>query len=703
MKKLIFTVCLLSQFSCAKSQEAEHEKLTHKHTNALINESSPYLLQHAHNPVDWHPWGEEALSKAKSEKKLLLISIGYAACHWCHVMEHESFEDATVAKFMNDNFVAIKVDREERPDIDQVYMNAVQLINGRGGWPLNCIALPDGRPLYGGTYFPKEKWMDMLKSVLDFTENNPEQAEEQAQALTAGVQTPVFSSISKTSNIYTVEDLDQVFENWKGSIDYKEGGGKRAPKFPLPIGYQYLLNYNQLSNSPEALEAVNITLKKMAHGGIYDQVGGGFARYSTDAVWKVPHFEKMLYDNSQLVSLYAKAFQQTKNPLYKKVVKETLEFIGRELTDESGGFYSSLDADSEGEEGKFYVWTKVEFDEVVGKNVSLLAEYFEVTANGNWEHGNNILLKTEKPKELAFKNDISIEQLDELVNVSKIKLLNARAKRIRPGLDDKILTGWNALMLNGYTDAYKVFEEEAFLKIAKGNARFILAQMKREDGGLNRNFKEGKSRINAFLDDYAFTISAFINLYQATFEEEWLKEAADLLDYVNLHFSDKNSGMYFYTSDIDPALVARKMELADNVIPSSNSEMAKNLYVLGQYLYKDDYIERAKQMLNNVKEDAVKNGPYYANWNILYSYLVEEPYEVAILGEEAETLRKEFDKHYLPNVFLSGGVKEGSLKLLENKQVKNKTLIYVCQNKVCQYPVKTVAEAFKLMKRTTIE
>ncbi|MFT5883597.1 MAG: hypothetical protein ACI9IP_000036 [Arcticibacterium sp.] len=698
MKRILFTVCLLSLFSCAKSQETEHDKATYKYTNALIKESSPYLLQHAHNPVDWHPWGDAALSKAKSENKLLLISIGYAACHWCHVMEHESFEDSTVSKFMNDNFVAIKVDREERPDIDQVYMNAVQLITGRGGWPLNCIALPDGRPLYGGTYFPKEQWMDMLKSVLDFTKNNPEKTEEQAQALTAGVQTPAFEVIENEQNKYTAEDLAQVFKNWKGSIDYKEGGGRRAPKFPLPIGYQYLLNYNHLSNAPDALEAVNITLKKMAHGGIYDQVGGGFARYSTDAIWKVPHFEKMLYDNSQLVSLYSMAFQETKNPLYKEVVTETLDFIERELIDESGGFYSSLDADSEGEEGKFYVWTKAEFDEVLGESADLMAEYFEVTLKGNWEHGNNILLKTEKPESLALKNKISLTQLDKLVNETKLKLLNARAKRIRPGLDDKILTGWNALMLHGYTDAYRVFGEERFLNKAKENAEFILAEMKRKDGGLNRNFKEGKSSINGFLDDYAFTISAFINLYQATFEEKWLMEAADLLEYVNLHFSDNNSGMYFYTSDLDPALVARKMEIADNVIPSSNSQMAKNLYVLGQYLFKEDYIERARQMLNNVKEEAIKNGPYYANWNSLYAYLVQEPYEVAIVGQEAESLRKQFDKHYLPNVFLSGGVKEGDLKLLENKRVKNKTLIYVCQNKVCQYPVTTVEEAMGLMK-----
>ncbi len=699
MKSLLAAFIILFLSSCAQSQEHKSESMeTHQFTNALINETSPYLLQHAHNPVHWYPWGDEALAKAKAENKLLLVSIGYAACHWCHVMEHESFEDSTVAKFMNENFVAIKVDREERPDIDQVYMNAAQLITGRGGWPLNCIALPDGRPLYGGTYFQKEQWLDMLSQVLNFAKNNPDKTEEQAQALTSGIQTPEFDINVNHTTDYSVKDLDQIFQNWKGSIDYKEGGANRAPKFPLPIGYQYLLNYNHLSNSPEALRTVNVTLKKMAHGGIYDQIGGGFARYSTDDEWKVPHFEKMLYDNSQLVSLYATAYQQSKKPLYKEVVIETLNFIERELTPVSGGFYSSLDADSEGEEGKFYVWTKGEFDKVLGKDSELLAAYFEVTEKGNWEHGNNILLRTEQPEKLAAKYQIPIEELNKKVSQAKVSLLAARANKIRPGLDDKILTSWNALMLNGYVDAYRVLGKDAYLEKALKNAKFILTSMKRKDGGLNRNFKNGKSSINAFLDDYAFTISAFVNLYQATLNEKWLNEATDLMRYANKHFSDEKTDMYFYTSNLDAALIARKMEIADNVIPSSNSEMAKNLYVLGQYLYKDSYIQRAKNMLSNVAKDALANGPYYANWNILRTYLSKEPYEVAIVGKDSEKLRIEMDSYYLPNVFLSGGKSEGSLELLKDKWVKGKTTIYVCQNKVCQFPVNTVSEALKLIK-----
>ncbi|AWW00113.1 thioredoxin domain-containing protein [Arcticibacterium luteifluviistationis] len=695
MKRVLVTICLLSLFSCAKSQESNSPNM---HTNALINETSPYLLQHAHNPVNWYPWGEEALDKAKKENKLILVSIGYAACHWCHVMEHESFEDSTVAKFMNDNFVAIKVDREERPDIDQVYMNAVQLITGRGGWPLNCIALPDGRPLYGGTYFQKEQWLEMLSGVLNFSKENPEKTEEQANALTEGIQRAEFEISSQKPDVFNIKDLDTIFKTWKGSIDYKEGGGNRAPKFPLPIGYQYLLQYDYLSNSPDALKAVDLTLFKMAHGGIYDQIGGGFARYSTDDEWKVPHFEKMLYDNSQLVSLYASAYQQSKNPLYKEVVIETLDFIERELTHESGGFYSSLDADSEGEEGKFYVWTKTEFDKILSDDAKLLAEYFEVTEKGNWEHGNNILLKTEHPEKLAATFQISMDALNKKVSKAKVDLLAARSKRIRPGLDDKILTSWNALMLKGYVDAYRVTDTKAYLQKALKNADFLLTSMKRKDGGLNRNFKNGKSSINAFLDDYAFSISAFVSLYQVTFDEKWLKEAADLMLYANKHFSDEETGMYFYTSDLDAALVARKMEIADNVIPSSNSEMAKNLYTLGQYLYDDAYIQRAKNMLGNIDTDALKNGPYYANWNILRTYFSKEPYEVAIVGKDSEEFRKEMDAHYLPNVFISGGKNEGNLELLKDKLVKGKTTIYVCQNKVCQYPVNTVKEALELIK-----
>jgi len=683
--------------SCGQSQHKniDMNSTEHKFTNQLINESSPYLLQHAHNPVDWYPWGEKALEKAKKENKLIIISIGYAACHWCHVMEHESFEDEEVANFMNKHFVSIKVDREERPDIDQVYMNAVQLITGRGGWPLNCIALPDGRPIYGGTYFPKEQWLDMLNQVLNFVKQNPEKIEKQAQSLTQGVQASELINMNTEKSKFSKDDLNTIFINWNRTIDYKNGGSKGAPKFPLPVGYQFLLQYNYLTKNDDALIAVTTTLDKMANGGIYDQVGGGFARYSVDELWKVPHFEKMLYDNAQLVSLYSSAYQKTKNPNYKNIVRETLAFIERELTSNEGGFYSSLDADSEGEEGKFYVWTKNKIIETLSSKSDLIIDYYNITEDGNWEDGKNILLRISNKKSILDKYQITEKELLKQIFEAKYILLNEREKRIRPSLDDKILTSWNAIMLKAYVDAYRVFDDEKYLVTALKNADFIKSKIKTKDNRLHRNYKGGKASINGFLDDYAFTIAAFVSLYQATFDEKWLIEARDLLDYTLVHFYNKTSGMFYYTSDIDPALIARKMELMDNVIPASNSEMAKNLFILGKYFYNDEYILKSEKMLSNVKENALKSGAYFANWDVLMAWFASDPYEIAIVGKDFKAKRKELDQHYLPNVFLFGGKNEGSLSLLKNKNIKGQTTIYVCKNKTCKLPAIEIEEALK--------
>ena len=401
-------ICLLTLSSCGQIENNKNNMASkdHKYTNQLINESSPYLLQHAHNPVNWYPWGKKALEKAKNENKLIIVSIGYAACHWCHVMEHESFEDEEVAQYMNEHFVCIKVDREERPDIDQVYMNAVQLLVGNGGWPLNCITLPDARPIYGGTYFPKKQWIHMLKQLQEFVKENPDKAEEQASAITKGVRSSEIIQLNNEKKKYSKNDLITIFNNWKGNIDFINGGHNGAPKFPLPVGYEFLLHYHYLSKNEDALKAVTTTLDKIADGGIYDQIGGGFARYSTDAIWKVPHFEKMLYDNAQLVSLYSHAYQFTKNKKYKIIISETLDFIKREMTSKEGGFYSSLDADSEGEEGKFYVWTKKEIEKVLGENAPIILDFYNVTNAGNWENS-NILYRTISEKEIAKKHNLS--------------------------------------------------------------------------------------------------------------------------------------------------------------------------------------------------------------------------------------------------------------------------------------------------------
>lgn len=670
-----------------------------KFTNSLINESSTYLLQHAHNPVNWHPWGDEALNKAKNENKLMIVSIGYAACHWCHVMEKECFEDEITAAFMNEHFICIKVDREERPDIDQVYMNVIQLLTGSGGWPLNCITLPDGRPIYGGTYFPKNQWIDLLSKVFNFVETNPQKAEEQASQITKGIQTDnIFQDNSPTAQ-FEMHDLNTIFENWKSDIDFKYGGSKNAPKFPLPIGYQFLMQYHFLSGNAEAQQAVDISLENMAYGGIYDQIAGGFSRYSVDGYWKVPHFEKMLYDNAQLISLYSLAYQKTKNELFKHVAQDTIRFVENELKAPEGCFYSSLDADSEGVEGKYYVWTYEELMSVLGDKMDVFAYYFTVQANGNWEHGQNILHITKSKQDCIAKFNLTEAEFDTIITWAKNELLKVRKTKIRPGLDDKSITSWNALMIKAYCDAYKAFNVVEYLHAAMETANFLVENLKTKDNSLFRNFKKGKVTINGFLDDYAFSIQAFIALYQITFDEKWLHESHLLLKYCLSHFYDAASSMFYYTSDKDLALIARQMELTDNVTPASNSEMAKNLFVLSKYFDMPEYEDIAFKMGSNLKENALNHGIYYANWDILMAWFVSQPFEVSIVGKDFKSKLMELNQNYLPQVFVSGGDGESSLPILKNKLIDGKTLIYVCHNKVCQQPLDNTDAVLALIKQ----
>ncbi|WP_320815037.1 thioredoxin domain-containing protein [Flavobacterium sp.] len=697
---LISSFLVIFLFSSCKGQtEKENTNTSHPFTNKLINESSPYLLQHAHNPVNWYPWGEKALQKAKSENKLVLISVGYAACHWCHVMEHESFEDIDVANYMNEHFVCIKVDREERPDVDQIYMTAAQLINGSGGWPLNALALPNGKPFFAGTYYPKENWLKLLAYFVNIKNKNPESLEEQAQKLTEGIKGTENIIFVDQKTIATIEDLNIVFKKWKPSIDFKKGGNNRSPKFPMPSNWEYLMQYYNLTKNEDALNAVTATLDNMALGGIYDQIGGGFSRYSTDVNWKAPHFEKMLYDNAQLVSLYSHAHQLTKNPLYKKTVIETLDFIETELTSPENAFYSSLDADSEGEEGKYYVWTYNEIKSVLGTETNIFADYYNISKSGNWEKGNNILFRKDDESKIASKYNISIEALQNKIQKSNFVLLNERSKRTKPRLDDKIITAWNSLMISGYVDAYRALGDEKYLNKALKNAEFISNKVITKDNELYRNYKNEKATIPAFLDDYAFTISGFIDLYQVTFDEKWLYKAKDLNDYVLTNFFDTTSGMFFYTNKKHSNLIARKMEISDNVIPSSNSQMAKNLYKLGLFFDNKDYDTKAKQMFTNVQNDVNNNIRFYSNWGSLEISLVQEPYEVAIMGNEFKKIRSELDQNYLPNVIFLGGKKEGTLSLLKDKLIKGETIIYVCQNKACKLPTNEVKIAIKQIKK----
>lgn len=666
-----------------------------KHTNALVNESSPYLLQHAHNPVNWMPWGDEALQKAKREDKPLIISIGYSACHWCHVMERESFENEEVAQIMNDGFICIKVDREERPDIDQVYMDACQLITGQGGWPLNAIALPDGRPLYAGTYFQREHWKQVLNYFVLHYKNSLDEMLERATEITNGVRGMDVID-NKQQSAFTVEDRDKIFERFNNSIDFEKGGRVGAPKFPMPVNYKYLLQHYYYTKNEKALQAVTVTLDNMMRGGIYDQAGGGFARYSVDDEWVVPHFEKMLYDNAQLVSLYSEAYKLMGNEEYKDVVYETLGFIEREMTDKSGGFFSALDADSEGEEGKFYVWAYNELKELLGEDFIDFAKCYDVTEYGNFEHKNNLVRKGTYT-ELALALNIGIEELKQKLGSWKTLLLEERSKRIRPGLDDKILTSWNALMLKGYIDAYRAFSEPEFLTTALTNANFIRNNCLQADGSLHRNYKNGKSTISGFLDDYSFAAQAFIALYEVTMDESWLHLAHQLAEYTIQHFYNLQKGLFFYTSVNDAPLITRKMETSDNVIPASNSSMAHVLYKLGKYLDKRDYIDKSYKALLTMKEYAISYTDFYANWAALSGYFINEPYEIVVCGNNAKLLLIELQRQYLPNCLIIGSEGESNFPLLQNRYVKDETLIYVCQNKVCQMPVKNMEEALTLI------
>ena len=700
-KLLLVLIVLIGMLSChSKKTNMNHSSEEHEFTNDLINETSPYLLQHAHNPVNWNAWNEEALAEAKKEDKLLIVSVGYAACHWCHVMEHESFEDSTVAAIMNEHFMPIKVDREERPDVDDVYMTACNLINGSGGWPLNAIALPDGRPIWAGTYFPKDQWMGILNQFVKLKSEDYQKLVDNADQLTKGVQAVDGILKVESKNSFDKEQLAVFNKNIFNITDYELGGRLGAPKFPMPSIYEYLLEQYRITGDKEVLRTVDVTLEAMAKGGIYDQLGGGFARYSVDAQWLVPHFEKMLYDNGQLVALYARAYKATKNPLYKEVVEQTLEYTKREMTDDSNGFYSSLDADSEGEEGKFYVWDTEELKELLGGDYEIFASYYNVKDGGNFE-GHNILNVNLGMKESSFMRNMKEEEFNAVIERSNKKLMEVRSKRIRPGLDDKIITSWNALMISGYVEAYKALKNPSYKQTAIDAMAFILNKQMQDDGRFNRNFKEGKSTINAFLDDYALTIIALIDLYEITFEVDYLKHADLLAQHVLAHFKNPDTDMFYYTSDLDPPLVARKTELNDNVVPGSNSSMARALNELGILLYKKEYIDQAVQMLSNMNQQLVASDrtDFSSNWAMLYNEMVHTPYEIAIVGPDAATLREEMQTHFLPDALFLGGEEEGKLKLLEGKLQEGETFIYVCQNKVCKFPVQDVASAVDLMTR----
>lgn len=661
--------------------------------NNLIKESSPYLLQHANNPVNWYAWNDETLALAKKENKLILVSIGYSACHWCHVMEHESFEDEGVANIMNQHFINIKVDREERPDIDMVYMGAVQLMTGQGGWPLNCFALPDGRPIYGGTYFPKQQWLNVLENLADLYKTNPDKAREYATNLTDGLEKLEMPK-ANDDNKFDIKTLQHSVQKWKQSFDAEYGGPNRAPKFPLPNNYLFLLHYNFYENDVIVKKHLELTLTKMAWGGIYDQLGGGFARYSTDVLWKVPHFEKMLYDNAQLVSLYTQAYKQTKNELYKKVVYETIEFVKQELTNDQGGFYSALDADSEGVEGKYYVWEKEELHRLLKNDFEIFVDYYCVNEVGYWEDENYVLMRDADDSVISLKHNLSVTELHEKITACKHILLQEREKRVKPGLDNKVLASWNGLMCKALTEAYLIFDEEEFKALAITNANYLVSNYCKEKGHLLRVTNNNNS-ISGFLEDYAFVIDAFLSVYLITANEDWLLKAKELNDYTNTYFYDAKNNTFFFTDSSQEKLVVRKAEWSDNVIPASSSQMAINLYKLSIYFDDLSYRKIAENLLKSVIKEIKNYGPGYSNWALLLLQILKPQTEIVIVGKSVIKKMTELYKQTPPNVIFALSETKSDLPLLKDRYVEGQTLFYVCKNNSCLLPGKTIEEALK--------
>lgn len=697
MKWSISITLIFTLSNCQQNMSKENS--THQYTNHLIEETSPYLLQHAHNPVDWYPWGDEALEKAKKEDKPILLSIGYSSCHWCHVMAHECFENEEIAAIQNEHFVNIKLDREERPDIDNIYMDAVQIMGLRGGWPLNVFITPDQKPFYGGTYFPPEQWKKLLHSVADAYANKRDQLQQSANQFSENLNQ---SEAQKYGLLHaeeelTLREIDMLFENMKAKFDTSWGGFNRAPKFPMPVVWRFLMNYAYLSENDAAKAHVLLTLDQLLRGGIYDHIGGGFSRYSVDGEWHVPHFEKMLYDNGQLLSLYANAYKWTKDEHYLRTIEGIVTWMQREMLDESGGFYSALDADSEGEEGKYYVWDFEEVKQIAGSNFSVVAEYYDVSKAGNWEDGKNVLRITETEEELLKGLKLSQPELYSIIHDFNASALKEREKRVRPGLDSKMIASWNGLALTGLCDAYMAHPSARIKSMALKNASFIRNELIQN----KRLFRVRSRETPGFLEDYAAVIQAFIKYYETFFDESYLKLAEDLLKITTAEFYDEEEKLFYYSSNKSERLIARKKEVFDNVIPSSNSLMAENLYKLGIMMDSDEYKKRAIQMVLMVNKLIKQEPEYLSNWAAV-SLMVSRPTaEVIAIGEDYLLQMETLYSNYLPNAIIMAANSVSELPLFEYKTtVDQRTTIYVCYEKTCKRPTTDVAQVLEEVHQT---
>jgi hypothetical protein len=666
-----------------------------KHTNSLINASSPYLLQHAHNPVNWQEWSDAILDQAKLEDKLILISIGYSACHWCHVMEHECFEKEDTAAIMNERFICVKIDREERPDIDQVYMDAIQLLTGRGGWPLNMFTLPDGRPLHGGTYFPKQEWERVLISLSNFYQEKKTEALEFATNLTNGVRKmDQFIPENLEDSLFTA--IIGLLNKWKLQFDLQWGAYNWSPKFPMPNQWELFMGIHFLTKDPVFKEASYTTLTKMFEGGIFDHLAGGFARYSTDSFWKVPHFEKMLYDNAQLMGTYAMAAKYFKEPLFEKVAASIHTFISNDLKSPDAHYYSALDADTEGVEGKFYVWSQQEISEVLQEDTALFCAYFSVEPNGNWE-GENILYRTTSIKMLVENFQKTETEIETQIANNKKTLLLRRGLRTKPGLDDKIICSWNALMIKGYAQAYLYLQKEEYLQEAIIGIDCLLDWCL-EGKQVFRIFKNGKKSINGFAEDYACLIDALIHVFEASSIQKYLLIAHELIDECLKQFYDHESGLFYFSSTEQKVLVTRKIDVNDDVIPSANSILAFCLYRLSYYFNRPDLEAKQERMLQAIAPKMKKFPNGFSNWMQLIALKEKGFTQIIICGKEAQNWKDQLQKGFSLNTIFIEITEQTEIPLFKEKaKIVDVTTAYICKDKTCSLPIYSAEETITLL------
>ena len=669
-------------------------------SNRLINETSPYLLQHADNPVDWYPWSEEAFARAREEDKPVFLSVGYSACHWCHVMAHESFENEETARLMNSGFINIKVDREERPDVDSIYMRAVQAQTGRGGWPMSVFLTPEGKPFFGGTYFPPEDRHGMpgfsrvLHAIMEAYRDRRSDVVNSADQLVAHLNSGLM--ISQGQEPLTSEVLSRAFDGLDSEMDKEHGGIGAAPKFPQPMTLEFLLHYYARSGRTEALAMVDITLEKMAHGGIYDQLGGGFHRYSVDPFWLVPHFEKMLYDNALLSRLYLHAYQITGSRLYKRIVEETLDYVLREMTSPDGGFYSSQDADSEGEEGKYFVWTPQEIEEILGKEQALIFNrYYGVTYQGNFD-GRNILHIRDSAEEAASELGIEEERLAAVVDNARAKLMERRIERVAPGRDDKVLTSWNGMMLRSFAEAAAVLHRADYLQAALANAKFLLSALRSPGGRVLRSFKDAKAVLKGYLDDYANLIDGLIALHEATLNLRWLEEAISLADDMLELFWEPKEATFYDTGSDHEKLIIRPSHLFDNAEPSGPAVASDVLLRLAILTGNTEYRDHAVTMLRSLRMLMSRAPMGFGHWLCALDFYLSTPKEIAVVGPPqdpgTQALLDEVFGRYIPNKVVTGCHPNGfdsyeGYPLLEDKYMINGLpSAFVCENYVCMMP-----------------